>query len=225
MKKVLISLLLLCSVFCVVGCSSDDGEATPTATAKTPIQTLGESVDTRFTEVWERLNGLPSASDVTALATRVGLLETQVDDLEAPDLSGINTRLTGLESLNISDQFSDILAEIAYLKIQSPSDTVTPTPTPFVQCGVQKPSVVTPAYGATIPNGSTHFEWTTCVNAVTYEFWIGTDPSSMLNWKNVSAPARFLDYPVNANTYYYWKVVAISPCGDKSQDAWWFKTQ
>jgi len=230
MRKVICGLLIL--LFAVVGCSSS-GEAspTPTATAKTPIQVLDESVTTRFTAVWDLINS--HTTSITNLGNRVGTLEGESSpDVTAltTSLTALTTRVSGLESLNVSDQISDILAEIAYIKLQlgTPTPTpigATPTPTP-IQCGVQKPSVVTPRYGSlTVPNGSVHFEWTNCANAVTYEFWIGTDPSSMLNFKNVSAPARFLDYPVVAGSYYYWKVVAVSPCGYKVTDAWWFKTQ
>lgn len=228
-KKLILSLIAICCCGAfLVGCGSDD-KTTPTATAKTPIQLLNESTAARFTSVWTALNAKATNTDLSALANRVGTLEGQTAPNLAPFTAkdtALETRIAGLESLNISDTFSDILAEIAFLKLQNPTGSPTPTPTSTVQCGVQKPSVVTPAYGAmTVPNGSVHFEWTNCLNAVTYQFWIGTDPSSMMNWKNVSAPARFLDYPVAANTYYYWKIVAVSPCGEKIADAWWFKTQ
>jgi hypothetical protein len=228
-KKLIFGVLALCccSVFLLTGCSKDDDGAAATPTVKTPIQLLEDSVDSRFITVNTQLGTKASNTDLSALANRVGTLEGSI----APDLSGIEGRITGLESLNISDA----IARLSFLELQyetlinsgTPAGaTPTPTPTPIVQCGVQKPSVITPAYGdMNVLNGSVHFEWSNCANAVSYEFWIGTDPASMMNWKNISAPARFLDYPVAADTYYYWKIVAVSPCNEKIADAFWFKTQ
>jgi hypothetical protein len=60
---------------------------------------------------------------------------------------------------------------------------------------------------------------------VRYEFWFGTDAGSMILAKNLSAPVTFYTYPVPlADTYYFWKVVAVSPCNLTESDAWWFKT-
>jgi len=236
-KKLIFSLLALCCCCAfLVGCNKDE-ETTPTATAKTPIQLLNESVDTRITAVYIELGKKATNTDLSALANRVGTLEGQ----SAPDLSSIESRLEGLESLNISDSFSDILADIAFLKIQFqdiidavPTPSVTPTPTPTgatptpttIPLGIlTKPTAISPVIGETNqPNGSVLFAWSDC-NASVYEFWIGTNTNNMLLIDTLDSDVQSFLWPCpESDTYYFWRIKAIVGTTSKSS-SFWFKTQ
>lgn len=239
-KKILAGLLITCCLFAVVGCSSGGESATPTATAKTPIQLLNESTAARFTSVWTALNAKASNTDLSALANRVGTLEGQ----NAPDLAAFTAkdtalegRIAGLESLNISDTLSDILAQIECLKLQigSPSAsptptptgaTPTPTPTPTVYCGIHRPEAEYPDASATnIPNGTIMFEWSEQVNAVSYKFSLWTASASVISTVITDYSLNFYQCAVPlADTYYYWNIEVTDACGNVMTDSWWFKT-
>jgi hypothetical protein len=240
-KKLIFGLLAICCCGAfLVGCNKDEG-ASPTPTAKTPIQTLNESVNVRFIEAWIAINARATNTDLSALANRVGTLEGSI----TPDLTAytakdteLEGRLAGLESLNISDTFSDILAQIAYLELQlgttptptptGATPTPTPTPTPIVYCGIHRPSAVYPTGGdVNVQNGSVLFQWTEAINAVRYEFWFGTDSSSMTKVKEIDdfSVTNYLHPVPLANTYYFWKIVVTDACGNVQTDSWWFRTQ
>lgn len=239
MRKVICGLLILGSLFAVVGCSSGgDANPTPTATVKTPIQLLNESTSARFTAVWELING--HTTSITNLGNRVGTLEGQSSpDVTAltTSLAALTTRVSGLESLNISDELSDILAEIAYIKLQlSPTPTpvgatptpvgATPTPTPTPVCSVTKPSNPYPADGATgITENNIELKWSDC-NATTYMLYVGVNSSTTTTLVYNGAFTRYYYDSLLPNTYYYWKVIAIAPLGCVDQvSSWSFRTQ
>ena len=233
MRKVICGLLILGSLFAVVGCSSGESSPTPTATAKTPIQVLDESVATRFTAVWDLINS--HTTSITNLGNRVGTLEGESSpDVTAltTSLTALTTRVSGLESLNVSDQISDILAEIAYIKLQlgTPTPTPigatpTPVPTPTPVCSVTKPTSPYPADGATgIVENNIELKWSDC-NATTYMLYIGVNSSTTTTLVYNGAYTRYYYDGLLPNTYYYWKVIAVAPLGCVDQvSSWSFRT-
>lgn len=224
-KKLIFGLLAICCCGAfLVGCSSDDG-ATPTA--KTPIQLLNESTASRFESVWTQLNAKASNTDLSALANRVGTVEGSI----VPDLTAytakdteLEGRLAGLESLNISATFTDILAEIAFLKLQSGTPTGTPTPTPI--CSVTKPITPLPADGATgIMENNIELRWSDC-GANNYMLYVGINSSTNTSLVYNGAFTRYYYDGLLPNTYYYWKVIAVAPLGCEDQvSSWSFRTQ
>lgn len=235
MKKTLIfSLLILCccGVFLLTGCKKDD-TATTTATVKTPIQQLTENMSAQFQSVWANENDQNNA--LTNFGNRIGDIEIWKSGLVIPDYTSVTARLGVVELSNtnasadiafIKIQITDILNRLAGVPTTNATPTPTPTPTP-INCGVARPVAVSPSSGNTsVVNGTVLFEWSNCVNAHHYEFWFGSDASSMILAKNISAPVTFYTYPVPlSNTYYFWKVVSVSSCNITESDAWWFKTQ
>lgn len=242
-KKYLIGLILCLMIIpFVVGCSSDD--ETPTPTAKTPIQLLNESTAQRFTAVWESLNGKAAAADLTSLAVRVGTLEGSV----APDLSSFTAkdtefegRIATLESYNISeieafvnyinlwledyteDNLTERLTAVEFEVFGSPTPTptgATPTPNP----NLLKPVAVSPTIGdLSVVNGSVLFEWSDC-NAMAYEFWFGENSNNLILIDSLESDIQSFLWPcMEADTYYFWRVRAISGTNVKSS-SFWFKT-
>lgn len=234
------------TVLSLSGCSAGKPSTNTSLPAKplTPIEQINVNVSTLTARVvsldnsFTALSGLPSS--MATINTVIAGLTSRIAALEALSVPAMN-----LSELNAS--FSALNANISMLALRitaietrlAPTPTPTPTPTPngsatptptpvptVTPCVVQKPVVVSPVNGAIdVAAGSVMFQWATCTGADHYEFWFGTDSGSMTLRTNVSAPVHFYSFPApTANTYYYWKVVAVSSCGSKDMDAWWFKT-
>ena len=231
-KKIVYGLLVLCCLMVIplVGCSKKATDTTTKTVPKTPVQLVNDRVNSS-----DSINSRQDAN-IQDLAGRVGTLEGK----PVVDLTALTARIVALEGLNYSALMDSINASLSYRIAliearlgatptpngSTPTPTVTPTP---VDCGVSRPSAVFPSAGnMSVQNvsGIVQFEWTPSVNANHYEFWIGTNPTNMVLFTNVSVPAHFYPFPANAsNTFYYWEIVAVSPCGNRMADAWWFKTQ
>lgn len=230
-KRIILSLLIICccSLLLSVGCSkkSDTAKVTP----KTPIQLANDRInasDTINTRQDQNLIDLSNriTTEIAAvshyndapLIARVTALEAfNISDLIAQNAYQ-NIRLASLESYNISARLATIEARL--------NASVTPTPVPTSNCtSVTKPVAIYPELGnMSIVNGSILFRWQDS-NASGYEFWFGTNPASLLKVDTLSKDALFYQFPATSpNTYYFWRVVAISPCGNLST-MWWFKTQ
>jgi len=226
-KKIIYGLLVLCccSVFLLVGCSKKADTTTTKATPRTPVQLVNDRVNAS-----DAINGRQD-TNIQDLAGRVGTLEGR----PIIDLTSLTTRVLALEGLNnsaldainasLSYRMALIEAKLAATPTPNATPTVTPTITPTNCSLVTKPVGIYPQSGnMSIINGSILFQWANC-NASGYEFWFGTDPSSLINCATLSKDALFYPWPViNTNTYYFWRIVAISPCGNQST-MWWFKTQ
>lgn len=232
----LVFLGILAVMAFATGCSSGSSSgATSTNTPLTALQAdvdaVEASVDTLETNVWEHGNS------IATMLTRLTNLETAKTGLEARigNLETANTDTTDVDMASIE-------ARIAFLEIQyeglvnptptptatpSGSPTIIPTPTPVVYCGIHRPAAVyPPASSTTIPNGSVLFQWSEAINAVKYEFWFGTDSSSMTKVKEIDdfSVTSYLHPVPLANTYYFWKIIVRDACGNVQTDSWWFKT-
>lgn len=227
----ILALLALAIIAFGTGCTSKSktSTSTPISQLQTNVSALKTQIDTIDDTVWANNN------DVSALKTQMANANS--------NLTGYSERIANLEARNCSCNstvatcdLSAINASLTMLGLRitalellhaGATPTASPTPTPtYVNCGVQRPSAVSPASANTsVINGTVLFEWSSCSNAVRYEFWFGSDASNMLLAKNLSAPVTFYAYPVPLpNTYYFWKIVAISPCNVTESDAWWFRT-
>jgi len=225
-KKITYSLLALCccSVFLLVGCSKKtDTTGTTKTVPKTPVQLVNDRVN-----VSDSINGRQD-TNIQDLANRVGTLEGR----PIIDLSSLTARVLALESLNNSI-IDDINASLSFrisviegklAATPTPTVNATPTVTPTNCSLVTKPSAIYPQLGnMSVPNGSILFQWSNC-NSSGYEFWFGTDPSALLNCATLGKDALFYPFPATSlNTYYFWRIVAVSNCGNQST-MWWFKTQ
>jgi len=245
-KRYIIGLILCClMIIPLVGCSGKKDATTATKTVpKTPLQILTDRVNAS-----DAINYTQDQTDI-ALSNRI---TTEIAAVSQVDLSPINARLGVLEALNFSDlaggflesyNISGRLAAIEARLNATPTPTpvgytptptpVTPTPTPtsVYGCGVNRPVAIFPSPSSMSVNisgnGSTvNFEWTACTNAVRYEFYLSKDSANMgIPRANIYPPNHAYLYPVeNSSTFYYWKVVAVSPCNVTEADAWWFKTE
>lgn len=212
------------------GCSSkaETTTATPLQGLQTDVAAVKARLDTLDDSVFQNSNSL------SVLET----WKTGIETWKASVNEQITTLQTGGTSPDVTGNITSIEARLTFLEMQwegmvnpTPTPTATlsgsptATPTPTVMCGVQRPTLTTPAYGSTINAGTVNFQWNTCANADHYEFYLGITPD-VTNVINISSPFHSIQYPASTtDTYYYWKVVSVSPCGDKSQsDGWWFKT-
>lgn len=250
MKKIVFVLLAICccGVFLLTGCKKDDTTSTATPTVKTPIQQLNESVWLYRTNTDNAL--ATHWASITDLVTRVGTLETTVSGLTAFDPAPLTARVVALEGLNmsaLSAQVSYINLQIADLAddnlsarlsalesrvnthiTATPTPTANVTPTPTVNATptpvVTKPVAIYPTVGSVIPNGSVMFQWTEC-NATVYEFWFGDNSNNMtpIDIELYSDTQSFLWAAPNPDTYYFWRIRAISGTTVKSS-SFWFKT-
>jgi len=241
------SLVALCLVAVLtmsatVGCSGKTTGTSNTSVALTPLQQLNANVTALTNRILALENSLTSLNAlspaIATINTNLTGLTNRVTTLEAINASGVNMSVynAGIAALNAN--ISMLTLRITALEAQptpTPNASATPTPTPTAvatptptptPCTVQKPTVSTPTNGnMAVASGSVMFQWTTCTGADHYEFWFGTDSASMTLRTNISAPVHFYAFPApTADTYYYWKVVAVSSCGAKDMDAWWFKT-
>ena len=238
MRKVICGLLILGSLFAVVGCSRGEASPTPTATAKTPIQVLDESVTTRFTAVWDLINS--HTTSITNLGNRIGTLEGQSTASYTEDINALKTRVSTLESYNLSGQIGEIQAEIAFVKLQlsglpTPTPvgaTPTPTTTPIVYCGIHNPTAIYPKnQNTTVSNISVDFEWSGSANVIEYELWVGFDLNDMDKYRTYTitdstrADSYMETYAVAPSTTYFWRIVSKDACGNIASNTWWFKTQ
>jgi len=231
----------------LVGCSKKDATSTPKTVPLTPMQILTNRVnnsdainlaqDQTDIALSNRITteiGAITQVDLSPINARLGVLEA----LNFSDLSGglsfLAVRVTSLESYNISGRLAAIEARLntsvpAVTPTPTPNgSTPTPTPVPTValNCStVTKPVAKYPELGnMSMVNGSILFQWYDS-NASGYEFWFGTNPASLLKVDTLSKDALFYPFPATgSNTYYFWRVVALSPCGNQST-MWWFKTQ
>jgi hypothetical protein len=227
----------------LVGCSKKADTTTPKVVPLTPMQVLtnranaSDVVDARqdqnITDLSNRITteiAAVSQVDLSPINARLGVLEAlNFSDL-AGGLSFLTVRVASLESYNISGRLAAIEARLNASPTATPNASATPTPiptaTPSVNCSlVLKPVAIYPELGnMSMVNGSILFRWVDS-NASGYEFWFGTNPASLLKVDTLSKDALFYPFPATgSNTYYFWRVVAISPCGNQST-MWWFKTQ
>ena len=229
----------------LVGCSSKKEDTGTKVVPRTAIQLVNDRVnvsdatnarqDTNITDLSNRITteiAAVSQVDLSPINARLGVLEAlNFSDL-AGGLSFLTVRVASLESYNISGRLAALEARIntsvpAVTPTPTPNgSTPTPTATPSINCSlVLKPVAIYPELGnMSMVNGSILFRWVDS-NASGYEFWFGTNPASLLKVDTLSKDALFYPFPATgSNTYYFWRVVAISPCGNQST-MWWFKTQ
>jgi hypothetical protein len=215
----------------LVGCSKKDTTTGTKVVPKTPMQILTDRVNA--SDVVDSRQDTSIQDLATRITTEVGAI-TQVD------LGPLTARVGILEALNMSN-FTDALARLSYLESfniaarltalearfngSATPNGSTPTPTPTNCSLVTKPVALYPELGnMSMLNGSILFRWSDS-NASGYEFWFGTNPASLLKVDTLSKDALFYPFPATgSNTYYFWRVVAISSCGNQST-MWWFKTQ
>ena len=193
--------------------------------------------DQNITDLSNRITnevGAITPQDLGPLTARIGILEALGFSDVVGNLSFLTIRVASLESYfsgynssQISLIFRNLLNMSVNGTIVMPTPTpITPTPTPTVNCTlVTKPVALYPELGnMSMVNGSILFRWADS-NASGYEFWFGTNPASLLKVDTLSKDALFYPFPATgSNTYYFWRVVALSPCGNQST-MWWFKTQ
>jgi hypothetical protein len=240
-KRYLIGLLLCClMIIPLVGCSKKESTTGTKAIPKTPLQILTDRVnasdtkdsaqDTSITDLSNRITteiAAVSTFDHAPFTSRLVALESLNMSTFGADLAFVNIRLATYDSYNVS-------ARLAYLESRinaSPTATPvpngsTPTPIPPTNCSlVKKPASPSPNNGnMSMPNGSIMFQWAEC-NASGYEFWFGTDPAVLTRIAVLEKDVLAYPFPAPiSNNYYFWRVVAISPCGNQST-MWWFKTQ
>jgi hypothetical protein len=231
----------------LVGCSKKDAGGTKVV-PKTPMQILTDRVNASDTKngiqdqnimdlssrITTEIGSIAHYNDAPILA-RLGVLEAlNFSDL-AGSLSFLTVRVASLESYNISTRLAALEARPIYNPNISPTVTpnasATPTPTPIptippTNCSlVKKPVSISPTNGnMSVPNGSIMFQWAEC-NSSGYKFYFGTDPAAMIEIATLEKDVLAYPFPAPiSNTYYFWRVVAISPCGNQST-MWWFKTQ
>jgi hypothetical protein len=238
-KRYIIGLLICClMILPLVGCTTK--KATTTGTTQTPLQALSarvnssDAVNTRqdqnITDLSNRITVVENRpqADISPLTARVGVLESLNMSTFAGDLSFLAVRVASLESYNISSRLAALEARPICNTTTTVIVTPTPTPTtiPTVNCSlVKKPVTIYPTNGAiSIPNGSIMFQWVEC-NASGYKFYFGTDPAALTEIAILDKDVLAYPFPApNPNTYYFWRVIALSPCGNQST-MWWFKTQ
>jgi hypothetical protein len=250
MKKLVFGLLAicLCSALIFTGCSKKDASTGTKVVPKTPMQILTDRVnasDTKDSSQDQSIFDLSNriTNEIAAVAryddapiiARLGILEAlNFSDL-AGGLSFLTVRVASLESYNISVRLAALEARPIYNPNVSPtvtpnvSATPTPTPvtpTPTINCTlVTKPVSVFPTNGdMSVSNSTIMFQWSVC-NATSYEFYFGNNSNTMTLIANTTdIPMYLKNSEIMPNTYYFWKVIAVSPCGNKSS-SWWFKTQ
>jgi hypothetical protein len=248
-KRYLIGLLLCClMIIPLVGCSKKESTTGTKAIPKTPLQILTDRVnasdtkdsaqDTSITDLSNRITteiAAVSTFDHAPFTSRLVALESLNMSTFGADLAFVNIRLATYDSYNVS-------ARLAYLESRinasptatpvpngsTPTPTPTPTPIPTVALNcttVTKPVSVFPTNGdMAVSNSTIMFQWSNC-NATSYEFYFGNNSNTMTFIANTTDIPMFLkNSEIMPNTYYFWKVIAISPCGNKSS-SWWFKTQ
>jgi len=228
----------------MVGCTTK--KATTTTTTQTPLQVLtarvnnSDAVNTRqdqnITDLSNRITtevGAIAHVDLSPINARLGVLEALNTSNFAGDLSFLTVRVASLESYNISIRLAALEARLNASPTATPvpngsTPTPTPTPTPTVapNCStVTKPVSVFPTNGdMAVSNSTIMFQWSNC-NATSYEFYFGNNSNTMTFIANTTDIPMFLkNSEIMPNTYYFWKVIAVSSCGNKSS-SWWFKTQ
>lgn len=239
-RWLMIGFLVILGALAVLAFTTGCSKAAP-ATTTTPLQALQNDMD----DIEDTVDQLV-ISDASN-GNSISVLETWKTGIETWKAS-VNEKIANLESGGIPEiDLSDMEAEIAMLDLRliwienmvangsivSPTatptatGTPTPTPTPIVYCGIHRPSAVYPTGGdVNVQNGSVLFQWTEAINAVRYEFWFGTDSSSMTKVKEIDdfSVTNYLHPVPLANTYYFWKIVVRDACGNVQTDSWWFKT-
>jgi hypothetical protein len=246
-KRYLIGLLLCClMIIPLVGCSKKDAGGTKVV-PKTPMQILTDRVNASDTKngiqdqnimdlssrITTEIGSIAHYNDAPILA-RLGVLEALNFSDTIGSLSFLTVRVASLESYNISVRLAALEARPIYNPNASPTATptinATPTPTPIPTVApnctlVTKPVSVFSTNGdMTVSNSTIMFQWSVC-NATSYEFYFGNNSNTMTFIANTTDIPMFLkNSEIMPNTYYFWKVIAVSPCGNKSS-SWWFKTQ
>jgi len=236
-------LIVLCCLMIIplVGCSKKDATTTPKVTPKTPMQLLTDRVnasDTKDAAQDQSLFDLSNriTSEIAAVShyddapikARLGVLESLGFADVVGNLSFLAVRVTSLESYNISARLTALEAKFSPTATPTPNGS-TPTPTPIPTATpnctlVTKPVNIFPPNGdLNVSNSSIMFQWSDC-NATSYNFYFGDNSNSMVLLANTTDIPMFYNDEILPNTYYFWKVVAVSPCGNKSS-SWWFKTQ
>jgi len=168
------------------------------------------------------------------LATRIGSLEsynisTRLLTLENGSINtSILTRLTTLENMSHditsiigSYNTSQLLTIFHNLLNLSTGISIPSTCETIIQ-----PNVVNPQNGnMSEPNTSVRLEWNFQPNASGYEVYLGINTDSTSMALKVSTSSQMYYQTVLPDTIYFWKVIALSNCGNKSSETWWFKTQ
>jgi hypothetical protein len=244
-KKLIFGLLAicLCSTLIFTGCSKKDASTGTKVVPKTPMQLVNDRVnasDAKNTQQDQSLFDLSnritseiaavSQVDLSPINARLGVLEAlNFSDL-AGSLSFLTVRVASLESYNISGRLTAIEARLNASVTPTPTINATPTPTPIPTVApnctlVTKPVSVFPLNGdMAVSNSTIMFQWSVC-NATSYEFYFGNNSNTMVLIANTTDIPMFLkNSEIMPNTYYFWKVNAVSPCGNRSS-SWWFKTQ
>jgi hypothetical protein len=242
-KRYLIGLLLCClMIIPLVGCSKKESTTGTKAIPKTPLQILTDRVnasdtkdsaqDTSITDLSNRITteiAAVSTFDHAPFTSRLVALESLNMSTFGADLAFVNIRLATYDSYNVSARLAYLESRINASPTATPvpnGSTPTPTPIPPTNCSlVKKPASPSPNNGnMSMPNGSIMFQWAEC-NASGYEFWFGTDPAVLTRIAVLEKDVLAYPFPAPiSNNYYFWRVVAISPCGNQST-MWWFKTQ
>ena len=246
-KRYIIGLVLCClMIIPLVGCSKGDDTGTK-ATPRTPMQLVNDRVnasdaintrqDLNLFDLSNRITNEVSAItqvDLGPLNARIGVLESLGFSEAMGNLSFLATRVTSLESYNIASRLTAIEIRLNASATPTPTPsgsatptpTATPVPTTTPNCTlVTKPVANYPLNGCmSVPNTHFVFEWSEC-NANYYELYFGNNSNTMSLLANTgTANGYIMSSDFYADSYYFWKVVAVSPCGNKSS-SWWFKTQ
>lgn len=249
MKKRYIIGLILCCLMIVplLGCTKK--VATTTPTGQTPLQLLSARVNatdakdiTQDSSLFSLSNRITAVEnrpviDEGGILARLGVLEGfNISDITG-DLSFLTVRVTSLESYNISARLASIEARLNASatptptptpngSTPTPTPTATPIPTPPLNCStITKPVAVFPLNGnMSVSNSTIMFQWSNC-NASSYDFYFGNNSNTMSLIANTTdIPMYLKNSEILPDTYYFWKVIAISTCGNKSS-SWWFKTE
>ena len=242
-KRYIIGLILCClMIIPLVGCSKKEATTGTKVVPKTPMQILTDRVNASDTKDSSQDQSIVDLStritteiaavshyDDAPIKARIGVLESLGFADVVGNLSFLAVRVTSLEFYNISARLTALEAKFNTSPTATPvpnGSTPTPTPVPPTNCSlVKKPASPSPNNGnMSMPNGSIMFQWAEC-NASGYEFWFGTDPSVLTRIAVLEKDVLAYPFPAPiSNNYYFWRVVAISPCGNQST-MWWFKTQ
>jgi hypothetical protein len=244
-KRYIVGLLLCClMIIPMVGCTT---KTTTNTSTITPIQQLNISTAQRFESVWAVDNR--QDADLTAHAVRIGALETathvdltpltnRVTTLEGLNLSNlaamvayINLWIADYETENISTRLTAVEARLSATPTPIPSATpnASATPTPTIPCAL-KPDDPTPSNANTSINSSeVVLSWSDCFSGSDGTYYVYLSINDNFTNMSLVAITQLTQYYANGdgiypNSYYAWRVTAVSPCGNKSS-SWWFKTQ
>ena len=87
------------------------------------------------------------------------------------------------------------------------------------QCGTERPSLVSPAAGASLPAGLVTFSWTGVANALSYELWLAHENGTPTLVRTVAAPATSVQEEVPAGAIRWYVRVLVDRCPARESEA------